>query len=440
MRRPNLHARILLSTLTIMGEAGKDETTMRVTVLCLACFLSGYLLLGSCDSSLQIKRIVRNDLFSIGYGLSEDQIDLSSMGDNSIDMDMKEGIFHILDGSGKKAMRFSSYGDLLALYYDKSRLPEPRTVKPTVQADNGLLGTPTLSQGRYAVAVNFVSPSRMTVDSAQIIYIADRVENPAARVFDVQSQAFCDRIVRRFGAQGMEMRYLGQEGPGGTPFPFITALKALDDDTLAVISESESVFLIHHFGKEGNLLSTLKLNRSSLPLPKNLVSGANDSKNQQIHANLDGIIESIEAKSFRVSLKIDYYREYFDPVSHVISRSEFAGSWIFVLDGFTGTVLRNFNILPSGSDSPIPEFIGMSSGIYYFLSNSEDVHEGTSSGKGPRRILQLIDGVGKVRSRFLIDLPASTKEIVSIKVSPTGYVYALLSTELAVRVVWWYYR
>lgn len=416
------------------------NAAMRGTASCLACFLAGCLLLGSCDSSLQIKRIVRTDLFSIDYGLSENQIDLSSMGDSSIDIDMREGIFHILDGAGKKAMKFSSYGDLLALFYDKERLPEPRIVKPLLLSEDKRQDTLPVSQGRYAVSANFASPSRMAVDSAQIVYIADRVTNPAARVFDVQSQAYCDRIIRRFGAQGVEQLYLGQEGPGGTPFPFIVSIRILDDDTLMVVSASESVFLIHHFGKEGNLLGTLKLNRSSLPLPKELPSGENSPKGQRVHANLDGIVGSIEENSFKVTLKIDYYREYFDPASLVISRLEFAGSWLFVLDGLSGASLRSLNILAADSASPIPELIGMSSGIYYFLSDVEESSEENPSVMSTKRILQLVDGEGKVHARFRIDLPPDTKEIVSVKVSPTGYVYALLRAELAASVVWWYYR
>ena len=416
------------------------NAAMHFTSSCLACFLAGFLLLGSCDSSLQIKKIIRTDLFSIGYGLSENQIDLSLAGDNSIDMDMREGIFHILDGSGKKVMKLSSYGDLLALYYDKERLPEPRIVKPASQQGEKDQRTSSISQGRYAVAANFIMPSRLSVDSTQVVYIADRVENADARVFDAQSQAYCDRIIRSFGAQGVELPYLGQEGPGGTPFPFISALRVLEDDSLAVDSTSESVFLIHHFTREGNLLSTLKLNRTSLPMPKDLFSGDGEPAGQRIYANLDGIAESSEGNLFEVTLKIDYYREYFDPGSLVISRSEFAGSWIFVLDGLNGTSLRSFNILQAGSDIPIPELIGMRSGICYFLSAAEERVGGSQAGRNPARIIQLIDGEGKVRSRFRIELPANTKEIVSVKVSSTGYVFAILKTESAAGVVWWYYR
>jgi len=407
---------------------------------CLAWFLAGFLLLESCASPQQIKKIVRTDLFSIGYGLSEAQIDLSSTGDDTVDMDMREGIFHILDGSGRKAMKLSSYGDLLALYYDKERLPEPRIVKtasPEAEKDGRATA---ISQGRYAVAVDFVSPSRIAVDSAQVVYIADRVKDPAARVFDAQSETYCDRIIRRFGAQGMELPHLGQEGPGGTPFPFITGLSVLEDDSLVVNSSSESFFLIHHFAREGNLLGTLKLGRSSLPTPKDLAAAEDGAKGQRINANLDSISESIGASSFEVTLKIDYYREFFDPESLVISRSEFAGSWIFVLEGRSGASLRSFNILQAGSEAPIPELIGMRSGICYFLSAAEESGARNRASPVPERIIQLIDGKGTVYSRFRIELPVDTKEIVSVKISSTGYIVGLLKTESAVHIVWWYYR
>ena len=410
------------------------------TFSCLACLLAGFLLMGSCGSPQQIKKIVRTDLFSIGYGLSETQIDLSSIGDNTVDMDMREGIFHILDGSGRKAMKLSSYGDLLALYYDKERLPEPRIVKAASPEGEKDGRTTAISQGRYAVAANFVSPSRIAVDSAQVVYIADRLKNPAARVFDAQSETYCDRIIRRFGAQGMELPHLGQEGSGGTPFPFITGLSVLEDDSLVVNSASEGFFLIHHFARDGSLLGTLKLGRSSLPTPKELVFGEGGLKGQRINANLDGVSESVEGNSFEITLKIDYYREYFDPESLVISRSEFAGSWIFVLDGRNGASLRSFNILQAGSDAPIPELIGMRSGICYFLSAAEESEAGNQTGATPARIIQLIDQKGTVHSRFRIELPADTKEIISVKISSTGYVVSLLKTESAIHVVWWYYR
>ena len=416
------------------------NAAMRGAFSCMACLFAGSLLLGSCGSAQQIKKIVRTDLFSIGYGLSETQIDLSSIGDDTVDMDMREGIFHILDGSGRKAMKLSSYGDLLALYYDKERLPEPRIVKASSAAGEKDRSTTAISQGRYAVAANFVSPSRIAVDSAQIVYIADRVKNPAARVFDTQSETYCDRIIRRFGAQGMELPHLGQEGPGGTPFPFITSLGVLEDDSLVVNSASETLFLIHRFARDGSLLGTLKLGRSALPTPKGLVLGEDGQRGQRINANLDGISESMEGNSFEITLKIDYYREYFDPESLVISRSEFAGSWIFVLDGRNGASLRSFNILQAGSDAPIPELIGMRSGIYYFLSAAEESGRGSQAGGAPARILQLINGEGMVHSRFRIELPADTKEIVSVKISSTGYVVSLLKTESSVHVVWWYYR
>jgi hypothetical protein len=408
-------------------------------ILPVVCFC---FVLAACGSSRQIKSVVRSDLFSIGYGLSENQIDLSSGGGGRVDIVMREGIFHILDGTGKKIMKLSSYGDLLALLYDPTRLPEPRIVKP--MEETLILppaGMPS-AQGRYAASIPMVAPGKIAVDTEQTVYIVDRVPNPSARIFDAQSATFSDRIVRRFGARGMEMPYIGQEGPGGSPFPFIMVLDVLENDTLAVVSASESIILVHHFGKAGNLLSSLRLNREALPLPGEL-EGV-DEAGMRIHANLDGILESSLGDAFGITLKLDYYREYFNPESLVISRNEFAGSWLIILDGSTGRQTGSLAIAPGNQDNPIPELVGTSGGLYYFLSgtypNDADRKVNTASNPLSSRVLQLVDGQGKVHIRYRIDLPEGTEEIIALKVSAAGQVYGLLKTAEAVKVAWWNYR
>ncbi|HWR10881.1 MAG TPA: hypothetical protein VN445_03575 [Rectinemataceae bacterium] len=401
------------------------------------------LTLVSCDPARHIKSIVRSDLFSIGYGLSENQIDISSGGEGGIDMTMREGIFHILDGTGKKVLKLSSYGDLLALLYDPERSPEPRVVKNVVPKDKESGGEAQNAPGRYAAPIHFIAPGKIAVGTDQTIYIVDRVSDPSARIYDSQAESYCDRIVRRFGSQGAELTYLGQEGPGGSPFPHIVAVDAFENDTIAVVSATETMVLIHHFKKNGDLLSSLRLSRSSLPMPASLAASAEKNSGVRIHASLDGILETVSKDSFDIILKIDYYKEYFDPESMAISRNEFAGSWIFVLNGLTGKASYSLSIVPENPDAPIPELIGMSSGLYYLLSDTPtDESARTTQGvnDGASRMLQLVDAQGKVHQRFRLDLPEGAEEVMVLKVSAAGQIYALLKTREAVDVVWWDYR
>jgi len=406
-------------------------------------------LLVSCEPSRNARNIVRNDLFSISYGLSENQIDISSGGESGIDLTMREGIFHLLDGTGGKVLKLSSYGDLLALLYDPSRSPEPRIVKPIELLENEAQNNVIDAPGRYAAPIKFEAPGKIAVDADQTIYIADRVANSSDRIFDTQIDSYCDRIVRRFGAQGTELPYIGQEGPGGSPFPHIMRVDVLGNGTVAVVSASETFVLVHHFAKAGKLLSSLRLSRSSLPVPDSLAESGGENEGVRIHANLDGILEVANGESFEITLKIDYYREYFDPDSLVISSNEFAGSWIFVLNGSTGKAMNSLAIVPGNPDTAIPELIGEGSGLFYLLSDSASSENelarqsGTGAGgkgSGAARMLQLVDMQGKVQQRYRLDLPSDAAEIMVLKVSDSGQVYALLKSDKAVRVAWWEYR
>ncbi|MCE1195399.1 hypothetical protein LWX53_02735, partial [bacterium] len=238
-------------------------------------------LAASCGSPRRVRNIVRTDLFSLSYGVAENQVALASGGEERFDVVMREGIFHILDGTGRKVMKLSSYGDLLALLYDPTVSPEPRLARAGAEG----AGEAPAAQGRYAAPVSFRSPGRLAVDSSQTIYVADRMD-AAARTYDRQTDSWCDGCVRRFGAQGAELPPLGQEGPGGTPFPTILSVDAMENDTLAVVSASESVVLVHHFGKAGNLLSVLRLARDSLPLPETLAPKGAAPSSRGIHASI----------------------------------------------------------------------------------------------------------------------------------------------------------
>lgn len=418
------------------------KAAMRGSYFGIFCSLAAGLILAGCSPSRQIKSVVRNDLFSLDYGLSENQIALSAGNDDSIDMVMQEGIFHVLDGSGKKIMKLSSYGDLLALLYDPSRSPVPRIMKPAELPAPDAPADASVAPGRYALPLHFVAPGRMAVDGNQTIYVIDRVANPSARIFDPNLASYCDRIIRRFGAQGSELPYIGQEGPGGSPFPFVMAVEAFGDDTFAVVSSSESVIQIHHFGKAGNLLSSLRLNRESLTLPDEL-AGA-EEQGTRLHASLDGIMGSSAGAAFEITMKIDYYREHFNPGSFVISRTEFAGSWLIVVDGMTGRQKNSLVIAPEGQDSSIPELVGSSPGFYYLLSKSPREESGAEVAdagmEASSMVLQRIDTQGKVDLRYQLDFPEGTREVVVLKVSAAGQAYALLRTDESVKVVWWEYR
>ena len=53
---------------------------------------------------------------------------------------------------------------------------------------------------------------------------------------DEENHAYLNRVVRRFDTSGVYLDYLGQEGIGGTPFPYIEAIHVNEADEIIVVS------------------------------------------------------------------------------------------------------------------------------------------------------------------------------------------------------------
>ena len=52
--------------------------------------------------------------------------------------------------------------------------------------------------------------------------------------FDDELGVMLDRIILQFGRDGRFIDYIGQEGDGGTPFPFVEKIRITERDELVV--------------------------------------------------------------------------------------------------------------------------------------------------------------------------------------------------------------
>jgi hypothetical protein len=378
----------------------------------------------SCSVPRKIGILTRSNLFSLGMGPGEGQIDISSPNYGSFDIDMREGIFEVADSAGGRIARFSSYGDLLSMLYDPAKTSKPVLLKPVQPNAKGQ--NESISVGRYAAPTHFTELGLIATDSSQTIYASDRLADPRQRVFDNNSSAWCDKIIRRFGKMGMEMPYLGQEGVGGTPFPFIENITVLSDDSIIVFSASESIYLLHHFDREGNLLSLLKIPRDSLPVPKELQAGLKNNESARIDASLDSIAPFLQEKDFEVALKIDYYVSTMDPATRTRGDVSYKGSWLSILKGDSGHITNMLKIDSRDSTESIPQLIGRSRNRYFLLENQADGF-----------IVSQMDVTGRIRVRSRIEFPKGTQELLSMKLTNDGYLYAALRTKDTVDFVWW---
>jgi len=379
----------------------------------LSILLIPSLFLSTCDSSEKLVRIEAETLFDVGYGLAENQIHVSGyMPGFSIDVSMREGIFRLLDTLGRKVITFSSYGDVLSLLRGGSGVNQEKN------------------------AIRFENPARLAVDSAQALFIADRLPDIGSRVFDEKSSSFCDQIIRRFDAGGAESTYLGQEGPGGTPFPHIHSLTVLEDNSLAVVAESETLDMINHYSHTGSLISSIRIFENTLPVPAALLEGSSAAESYRIHAVIDSIAPLLNDGRLTVLLKVDYYRESYGTLSGAISHTDYSGTWIIFLDGNTGRSIDTVEVNSSDEPSRIPEMLGVWSKKIILLSTSPETDAHRDQGRYSM-ILSLLDFKGMVDAEYKVVVPEGTDELVSLKVAREGQVYGLAKKETVMTMFWW---
>ena len=408
-------------------------TALRRLAFTMACAM-GALLLASCaageKSGVAVKR---EQLFTLGYGPAEDQLDLfqTDRGSASLKtcLTMSEGIFYISNGAGAKLVRYSSFGDPLSMIYNADGASEPVVLSPAPAGNEGKgpsVPADPEGLGRKAMPYPFREVGEIAVDSKQTIYVEDRLP-PERRVQDKDSGALLDHVVLRFGKDGRFMDYLGQEGIGGTPFPYILGLYVMSSDDCVVVSMTQSSWLVHWFDKGGVLASSLKLRRDALPMP---------DKEPGFVASLDKIVPDLGGRDLLI--KIDYYRQSTDPVAKTSAGVEFASSWIYRMDLADGKYVDRWQVraiekTAKGADghsvkfARIPALLGVAGRDFFFIYANDD----------GRTYISTYDRITRQTVRYALDIAADELFYDAFYLSREGVLCALLATEYEARVVWW---
>jgi len=386
--------------------------------------LAALSLLLSCSGRHESVAVAREQLFTLSYGKGEDQIDLfqtdAATSPLKTRIAMREGIFYIANGNGYKVVRLSSFGDVLSMIYNPDRNPEPVLLKPQT-------GTTTEVGGRNAVQYPFRAVGEIAVDSKQTVYVEDRV--PAERrVYDKDLDCMLDYVVLRFDRDGQSMDYLGQDGVGGTPFPYIEDLYTTTADECVVVAITQGSWLVDWFDAKGFVKHALRIKRDALPMP-------GDEKG--LIASLDRIAPDSDGRSLVV--KIDYYKASVDPTTKSDTGVEFSGSWVYRMDPSTGSIDDKWQIpaietkdKDAGENGVqtsvlVPEFLGMAGNRFFFFT----------AGQGERSELSTFDLTTRAINRYSVDIAEDELYYSTLCLSPEGILCALLGTQYEARVVWW---
>lgn len=207
--------------------------------------------------------IEKKVLFHLAMGKADNQIDLIQLPGipfkRKSRIVMKNGLFFISNGNTGKIMEFTSYGDIINLYYNAKKNPEPIMLSSS-------LGANTVSN-KKAFKYPFNTIGEIEVTNTGELLVDDAVS--AGRVEkDDTTGSVLDRIVLRFSKDGKLIGYLGQEGPGGTPFPYIEKLEVNAHNDIIVFTRTTASRIIFWFDAEGTLLYKVQIRLNDLPLPE----------------------------------------------------------------------------------------------------------------------------------------------------------------------------
>ena len=383
-------------------------------------------ILCSCDRHPAeiIPRAAREDLFSLEIGRMEDQIALYNAEGHGLSRNahiaMRDGLFYISDGLGGKILHYNTYGELLFMIYNEETNPPPMSLRPL--QDNNLVT-------RWAVSYPLNEPGEIAVDSRKHIYVRDRL--PADKhSYDIESNALLNNVIIHFDENGRFVEYLGRNGIGGTPFPWVEGIYTSVDDELAVVCRLPNGWDIYWFGNDGSFIYMVQFKDNMVPIPP----GMGDPS---LITSLDAIAAAPDSRHLYV--KIDYYKEILDNSGLPLS-IEYESSWFWIMnveDGsWEGLVpLPPFESAYSDNNRQI-EFsmpyamqgVFQDGGILLFAPLDE--------GYDFLFLIRAENGIHE-QKKCLVQVGSDELEYNAFSLSADGILSGLLLGEWEVKLVWW---
>jgi len=394
----------------------KAYTRLSLLLVLPAALLAG---LAACRPTA-VEELPREELFTLGIGKMDNQLDLFQLRGQGyaqkIGLYMRDGLFYLANSKAGKVMELSSYGDLIFLLYD------PRSNPPPVSFSTG--ASDNLAATRKAVAYPLERIGELAVDSAKRLYLEDSV-SPERQVTDRALGVLLSRVVLRFDRHGKLEDFIGQEGVGGTPFPYIESLYVTGRDELVVISRTPRSWLAYWYSSAGSLQHQLTVDTASLPP----LAGAPAAT-----LSLGKLVPDLERRTLYAVL---YYHDpqapAGDPAQGYLTRIYRIDTETGSYDGYidvpadagrqTAAGGRAGELLP-----PSYELLGVNTRGEFFLLRREDTNL--------FRLL-VLDRSGRPLARRNLVMEDSELYLKVLNLSAEGIIYAMLAEEYRVRIVWW---
>ncbi len=396
----------------------KKNSFLELAITVLVCVF----LLVACNNKDGVSSTLDMEtLFSLDYGNFEDELnvfDLASVGSVDTQITMRDGFFYIANGESKKIMEMTSYGDLICLLYNAENNPVPSFI------GDGSSSNAT----RKAIAYPFNKITSIALDGRKNLYVVDKL--PAERFElseDEKQQLF--QVVLWFDENGNFVDYLGQDGPGGIPFPYIKSIYATQNNEVVVECLSTDGPVIYWMSDKGYLLYKIPVKEQYVPNP--FVTEEDDD----YWLCIENIVPDYSER--RLYIKVDYYTSFVDEASHIQSGVDYYKTLLYPFDISTGsfgepiTVPAYHEEMVEGfavENYSIPyDFLGVTeNGWYFFVVSTKDGFN----------IQMIQDGSLKMITRTL-KVASQDNLYHSFNLSAEGILSLLLVKSEKATINWW---
>ena len=378
----------------------------------------------SCSRTESIASVGENDLFDLNYGNFEDELnlfDLAVPGNIDTYMTMRDGFFYIANGESKKVLELNSYGDLLSLFYN------PESMRNLEFADAN-----AENSTKKAVSYPFNTLGPIAVDSEKSLYVVDSL--PVERQeLDSKRRLLLRNVVLRFDVNGKFVDYIGQQGPGGTPFPPVKNIYTTSNNELVVVCMTNDGFEVFWFAQNGFLLYQVPVTEKSLPK-----LDGKDGNNKDVvysHLSIDNVVPDMNM--YKLYLKVDCYSNSIDADLRVQSGIDFAKTVLLPFEIVENKFGEAFEIpayeyvVAEGMGQEVYEipysFLGVSeSGWFFFIVSTEDGY-----------LVQMVQGDGQHILKRNISVKYDDVLFHSLSLSSSGIICALFARKEHASVSWW---
>ena len=389
----------------------------------------------SCSRNQTISTIKEEKLFSLNYGKYENELqlfNLSNLGHINTKIFMKDGFFFISDDNAKKIMQMTSYGDLLGVIYNPKTNPEPsfaRKLKTTKGSSSANQESTQKTITQTAEKHLFNQISNISANSEKNIFIVDQIPQERQEQ-DLQTKTILKEVVLRFTNDGKFIDYIGQEGPGGTPFPFIKDIFVTKNNELIVTCITNDGQTVFWFNPSGFLKYTIPIKTETIPIFQD-----EEDDPSEIFVTIDKIVPDFTKQ--KLFIKADYHKTVIDAESNVQSGIEYYQTLLHPLNIENGQ-FEEFLVIPPYEDVVTDgfskltyntsfDFLGVTeSGWFFFM-----IPDNTGY------VIQMIQPNGQRIIKRHIDYNRDKTVYLNFTLSDNGIISALLATNENASVVWW---